>query len=316
MEYRKIISFGKGGYVISMPKDWVEANRLKKGSVVVLEKNGDALTLLPPKNGNASIQQTEEHEFSIYVDDKPFDVVVQMLTSAYLNSYSTIYIIGEKLSEILPDLKEYINKLVALEILESSRTKLVLKDFIDFNSIVISEHLRKMDMIIRSVFLDILANKPELYGSIIARDNDVDRLFFIINKAMRKAVNDPSALKSMKISCSELLKHFQNSQSLEHLGDTLQKFTKHLKNMSLKDGERKELFSLLEKLYQTYLDTMKAFYKKDTRLAFSLASKKKEMLTKITHMQQKYPKPVPLMLETLARIPKINHAIMRTIGEQ
>ena len=47
MEYRKLISFGKNSYVVSLPKNWVRQNKLKKGDLVYIEENVSNLVLQP-----------------------------------------------------------------------------------------------------------------------------------------------------------------------------------------------------------------------------------------------------------------------------
>ena len=37
-EFRKLMAFGNSSYVVSVPKAWVEKNRLKKGDVLVVDE--------------------------------------------------------------------------------------------------------------------------------------------------------------------------------------------------------------------------------------------------------------------------------------
>ena len=45
IDVRKLISFGKGSYIVSMPKDCVIKNNLKKGDLISVNDNGFELTL-------------------------------------------------------------------------------------------------------------------------------------------------------------------------------------------------------------------------------------------------------------------------------
>ena len=47
MEFRKLIEFGKSSYVISVPRQWVRENGLKKGDIISLEETGGGLIILP-----------------------------------------------------------------------------------------------------------------------------------------------------------------------------------------------------------------------------------------------------------------------------
>ena len=45
MEYRKLISFGKSSYVVSLPKSWVVQNKLKKGDLLYFDEKEKDLIL-------------------------------------------------------------------------------------------------------------------------------------------------------------------------------------------------------------------------------------------------------------------------------
>ena len=40
INFRKLISFGKGSYILSMPKDWIAKNNLKKGDLISINDDG------------------------------------------------------------------------------------------------------------------------------------------------------------------------------------------------------------------------------------------------------------------------------------
>ena len=45
MEYRKLISFGKSSFVVSLPKSWIKQNKLKKGDLIHFEDEGNNLVI-------------------------------------------------------------------------------------------------------------------------------------------------------------------------------------------------------------------------------------------------------------------------------
>ena len=55
MGYRKIIAFGDTSYVVSLPKDWVEKNGLKKGDVVnvIVDENVLKISSIEHKQDNS-----------------------------------------------------------------------------------------------------------------------------------------------------------------------------------------------------------------------------------------------------------------------
>ena len=51
MDTRRIISFGTSSYVVSVPKNWVRENNLKKGDLIHVEDRKDELILSPNSGG-------------------------------------------------------------------------------------------------------------------------------------------------------------------------------------------------------------------------------------------------------------------------
>ena len=46
MDFRRIIAFGKSSHVVSLPKSWLNENKLKKGDLVYLEQDFDKLVII------------------------------------------------------------------------------------------------------------------------------------------------------------------------------------------------------------------------------------------------------------------------------
>ena len=58
MEYRRLISFGRSSYVVSLPKEWIGQNNLKKGDLVYLQESGPNL-LLSKKESDEKVEEVE-----------------------------------------------------------------------------------------------------------------------------------------------------------------------------------------------------------------------------------------------------------------
>ncbi len=57
MEYRKLISFGKSSFVVSLPKSWVTQNKMKKGDLVYFEDSGVNLLINTRKKDNEIVDK-------------------------------------------------------------------------------------------------------------------------------------------------------------------------------------------------------------------------------------------------------------------
>src|SRR3989338_7121880 len=101
MEYRKLISFGKNSFVVSLPKAWVIQNKMKKGDLVYLEENGPSLVL----SHKDQDKNNEESEKVILVDGKSFPWLGREVCSAYILNYRRIVLKGKEIKSKVKELQ-------------------------------------------------------------------------------------------------------------------------------------------------------------------------------------------------------------------
>ena len=66
IDVRKLISFGKGSFIISMPKGWVEKNHLKKGDLISVDDGGSELVI----SASAEEKKSDLKEITINTKNK------------------------------------------------------------------------------------------------------------------------------------------------------------------------------------------------------------------------------------------------------
>src|SRR3989344_9286340 len=114
---RKLVKAGPSSHTIALPKEWIEKNSLKKGDVVYVSHKDDELRIL----ARIGDQQNKiERETIIDVSQKGLDSVQRLLTSAYLNNFSTIVLTGEDIDKKMAEIRTIVADFVALEITDKS----------------------------------------------------------------------------------------------------------------------------------------------------------------------------------------------------
>ena len=88
MEYRKLIGFGKSSFVISIPKNWTEKNKLKKGDVVYLREEDTALVVSAKEKRLIK----EPKRITIRTESKTIDKLQAEIVAAYLENYDVFEI--------------------------------------------------------------------------------------------------------------------------------------------------------------------------------------------------------------------------------
>lgn len=268
METRRIISFGTSSFVISVPKNWIKDNNLKKGDLIHVEDRKDELILTTGKDN------TEQEEKSIYIDidNKPMHRISTEITSAYLNNYDVINISGRQLEQNAPKIKGILRNLTGMEIIKQTANKISAKDLLNLKEISIKVLIRRMDNIVRSMLLDSIdCFKKDHYKSIFERDFDVNRLGFLAQRTIREAITNQKLAKHYGVSNNELMFSREIVDKIEKIGDQSKRIARCIKSAkSLTKQEKSKLTELYKKIYKGYTDAMKAYYKKDINLAYDI----------------------------------------------
>lgn len=287
MHVRRLVKAGQASHTVSLPKEWIVRNNLKKGDVVYINESGPAeLTLTPQLSSKAS----QGMEKSISIDNKDIASIRREVTSAYINNVGTINIIGKSLNEKTKEIRQILDDFVALEITEQTSTRIQAKDLLNPDDISIPNTIRRMDMILRSILADSvkIMDGEELYESIHFRDADVNRIYFLLFRLVRSAMDNPLVSANFGISNGEGLATWYLAVNLENMADSSKNVSELLKESDKRHAEDiKKIYSQIEK---SYLDVMKAYYKKDMSLAGEVSKGRAEVFENCDALLKKHPK--------------------------
>ena len=284
MDTRKLISFGTSSYVVSVPKQWVQDNKLKKGDLLHVEKRNEELVL-----SRNEVPQHEPLRISIGTDGKTIERLRIEIISAYLNNYEIIEIYGKQLEQEATQVKEIIRTLSGLEVVQQTATRIIARDLINLREISITTLIRRVDNIIRSMLQDMVESfHQNHYESIYERDMEVNRLVFLAFRVIRVAMQNTKLARTLALSPLELLYSKEIISKLENIGDQAKRIARHIKATStLTAQEREDLRNLAVRLNADYFLVMKAYYKRDLALAFQTEAAHKEVLSQCSAYQQR-----------------------------
>lgn len=285
MEYRKLISFGKSSFVVSLPKAWINKQNLKKGDTIYFEEKDNELIL----NSKETKVEKEEKEIVINISGKDIFQIRREINSAYTLNYKTIILKGEGLKSKIKEIQEAIQSLIALEVMEQTSTSIIAKDFLDMDTISIEELIRKMDLITRTMLTESISTFTEdQYENINNRDKDVNRLFFLIRRIAVYGLNNPTrAFKNFKLDPVDLTAVMFASFYLEGIADEVRRVARYMRLIKISRPQQERFEKIFQNTRDLYLGTMKAFYAKDTTEALRLSNKKKELMTELDPFYQK-----------------------------
>ena len=280
MEKRKLISFGSSSYIISIPKAWIRENKLKKGDLISLEERKDEIILSTAMHNH----QEEPSQAVINLEDKDLQLAKSEITSAYLNNYDIIEIRGIKDKETTLAIKTLLRGLIGLEIIKQERGMICVKDLLNMNEISIETLIRRMDNIIRSMITDSIISLDENRSEeIYERDEEINRLFFLIARTIRAATKNNNLAKRMGLSSTDLLFTWFIANRMEKVGDLAKRIAREVWIVPLKKEDKTMIRQKYEKLHQDYIEVMKSYYKRDRDIALRTEIRAREMIAECRH---------------------------------
>ncbi|MFX1483332.1 MAG: PhoU domain-containing protein [Promethearchaeota archaeon] len=276
---------GKTGssFLIILPKEWVTKQNLTKGDPVFIAERDDGCLIIDPrfaKTGEPRIS-TAEIEQNLRWE----------ITSRYLLGFDEIRVISkDSITNVQRDeLKRIIKRFVALEITEDEDHQIVLRCLVDPSTLPVNTAMRRMHQIATRMITDslraYLTGDKEAAEEVVLRDEEVDRLFFLIVRELRSAIQYPRMSEAMKLTPVKALDFRLAVQYIERIADLAvdiaQRVDEPIDSSLIKKMEpiEKEVLGMLS-------DAVKNLFKFDSKKVLSVISAEKRLISQTTKLRQ------------------------------
>jgi phosphate uptake regulator len=221
MEFRKVQEMGGGTFLISLPKEWVKQSMIRRGSILTVEARKDGVLIIYPfRKKEKSIRET-----IIQYPEEQIEFLINEITGAYLLGYDLIRIHGkERIAyEDREKIKEAVRQLIGLEIVEEDAQSILIQFLLEPTTLTPEKILRRMHMISRGMYKDAIISLIEgdehLVKVVAERDDEVDRLHFLLVRLIRSALLDLKLLDKIELNMIDCLDYRIASSLLEMVGD-------------------------------------------------------------------------------------------------
>ena len=293
--YRKLIKFGESTLVISLPKEWTLRHHLKKGDSVVCEEENDSLLLNPAgqvRNKEAPQEETRLH----FASAEEFK---HLLTAAYIRSYPLINVTYDKKNDIT-DIREGVNRFLALEIIQQTAKKVVIKDFLNVQDVDPNDTLRRIDLIIRAMMEDAIAcmKGEDMAESVRQKEIDVNRLSNLMFKILTRALT-AQGRRTLDLSIQDVFYLWEQILFLEKTADQIKRLVRY-KDPLPKDTSL--IVELLEKSSANYELAMRAHYKCNLEAALKMRMGRSAMYKSCDEVHAKLKGTNPVLFEKIKNL--------------
>ena len=223
MPARKAIEMGEGTILVSLPKDWVRKNGVKKGDTLSVEElQGGKLMIKPFEGGEG-----EPKQITIAYPGDDLSQVVNDVTGAYLLGYDIIKVAGSRVisREDRGSIKATIGRLVGLEIMDEDSKRITTQFLLEPTVIIPEKIVLRMSGLLDGMLKDmaegLAKGDQKLLALVGERDDEVDRLYFLLVRATRAAIVRPEVAERYGLSPVDLLDYRVLATFLESIGDAI-----------------------------------------------------------------------------------------------
>lgn len=267
MDTRSLIKFGRNSYVVTLPQNWIKKEDLKKGDSLYLKENNDGLVV----SSGSKIAKRQIQKIDMDITGKDIPRIKRELISHYINGCDLIKIRGKELINKSNAIREIAHSLVAFEVIEQTSSQVTARIFLPYRGIAIPQLVRKIDIIIRNMMQDLTADDVN-YDDIFQRDEDVDRLTFLVLRIIKSNIQDNSSARAINLSNSQLLDYWNVAYNLEAIADETRMLSVALKDINVNKPAFREIIKLYRELVKTYTNTLDAYYVNAVEKAYRLSS--------------------------------------------
>lgn len=310
MELRKVQRTNSGTFFVSLPKEWAERVGLDKGKVLAVSESVDGRVCFDPQ------YDAEGHPLSVVLKPSPY--LDREIMSTYLLGYDVIHV--EAKNRISPEertlIKQASSRLIGLEIVEEDYARIILQSLLEPAAFPPERNLRREYNIAASMHRDavsaLLEGDEHLAKNVVARDDEVNRLYFLLVRILRTIIQKPSIGEKMGLRTIDCLDYRLCASLVEAIGDSSVEIAH--KALALSDMKiTGEISQLLAKFHSMVFSAqeraMKAFFGRDVALAEEVRDERTKMesvLHEIESAAQKQPaEVVPVILNATSLLYRI-----------
>ena len=206
---RRVMSLGRSSLVISLPKNWMQLNELKKGDVVSYAIQRDrSLVIFPGVKKKINTKET-----TVHIDPNEDELMITMkLVGCYLNGYSGITLVSQNVfsAQQIKAIRNVAGMLY-MGIMESNSKGVFIQTLMDETKADLKQTIQRMHMIAQSIGEDAiksLKNKDvALAKTVFALDTDVFRFAYFLIRVLRNAAQDSVVANEFHIDPLECMEY-------------------------------------------------------------------------------------------------------------
>jgi phosphate uptake regulator len=227
MEIRKIQRTGGSTYIVSLPKQWANHVGLTSGMNVGITTRPDGNLLISP-----DISSPTPMKKQLDVTDRIGDMLVREIIASYIAGFNVIELVSKRITaEQKQTIRQITHKLIGPEIVEETADRMIVQDLLNPGELSLRQSVRRMYLIASSMQTDAIhalaSSDSDLAMDVCSRDDEVDRLYLLIEKQLRIMFRSGQVIDSQKDMTPDM------SLDLSLAAQPIEKIADHARKIAL-----------------------------------------------------------------------------------
>ena len=281
METRKVQVTGGSTYTVSLPKGWATNNDVSAGSIVEFHSEDDLL-LLSPKREHDRVEGT----LDITGLDTDHELTRAVMTM-YVSGFDVIRLETNRITATQRRvIREATQGLVGLEVIEETSDHVVLQDLLDSSELSVHNAITRMRLVSLTMLEDaveaLVTDDDQLAHDVKERDDDVDRLWYMVSRVFRTVLRNPTAATEIGFPRDTCFDFQSSARQLERIADHATKIADlALEVDEIPDNAAEPLRDLLEEAREVPDTAMDALLADDSEDATRLANEARSHIQEV-----------------------------------
>ena len=271
--------------LVSLPKEWIDANNLDKTNQVEIETNQNNLSI------RTQLSKRPSKEIEISYPLPKGESIVPTITGAYLLGFDIIRIVSKSPISFSDreSVRGSMRRLVGMEIIDEDATNISVQFLLDETSVNPQNILKRMSSIALGMFSDVVSSletgdKTNL-ETIANRDAEINRQYFLLVRLIRSTIMDTRLAGIYNLENIDILDYRIAANTLEIAGDTVVELSESLIKSNLSKTELKKLYSFSRDIEEIQTKSIDSFISNDRSLAINAITLQRTNLSKISKIR-------------------------------
>jgi phosphate uptake regulator len=253
--------------LVSLPVEWVEANKLEKSDEVEIETGANSISITPTGGSKPPNEVVIEYPVSKQENISAY------VTGAYLLGYDIIKIKGRTIisGEDREKIRGLMRRLVGMEIVEEDSSNVNVQFLLDATTLSPDKILKRMSSIVHGMFRDTIScltsDDKSVLQTMSSRDDEIDRQYFLLVRLIRSAMVDKKLATALNLGNIDILDYRVAANLLESAGDVITDLAHSISELTISKSDTKKLYDAASEIEDVHEKSITSFIENNRKLA-------------------------------------------------